>query len=66
MVDRKGPPIVFWISIIALGFLGVYRVTQSPNFEIYRVVDIIQLVGSGACIGAALGGAISTLVHKRT
>lgn len=35
-----------------------YRVIQSPNYEMYRAVDVVQLVGSGVCFGAAMVGVI--------
>jgi len=43
MVDGKRPPTVVWIIPLLIGFVGFYRVTQSPIFEIYRAVDIVQL-----------------------
>ncbi len=61
MVNRKRPPIVFWIIPLLIGSVGFYRVTQSPNFELYRAVDIIQLLGSGLCFGAAIAGVIFML-----
>ena len=48
MVDRKRPPIVVFINPLMVGLAGFYRVTQSPSFELYRTVDIVQLLGFGA------------------
>jgi hypothetical protein len=42
-----------------------YRVTQSPSFEMYRAVDIVQLLGSGVCFGAAMVGMIFMLRGAR-
>ena len=56
MVERKRPPMVVWIVFIialGIGFLGLYRVTQSPSYEMYRTVDIVQLLASGVCFGAS-------------
>lgn len=61
MVDRKLPPIVVFIIPLMVGLVGFYRVTQTPSFELYRTVDIVQLLGSGACFGAAMAGVISRL-----
>jgi hypothetical protein len=56
MVDGKRPPIVVWLVPIMIGLVGFFRVIQSPSFATYRAVDIVQLLGSGVCFGAANGG----------
>jgi hypothetical protein len=61
MENRKRPAIVIWLIPVLIGFAGFYRVTQAPNFGIYRAVDIVQLLGSGVCFGAALVGIIFML-----
>jgi hypothetical protein len=61
MVDGKRPPIAIWVVPILIGVAGFVRVTQSPSFEIYRAVDIVQLLGSGVCFGAAMVGIIFML-----
>ena len=65
MADRKRPPIVIWILPLLIGFVGFYRVMQSPSFEMYRAVDIVQLLGSGVCFGAAMVGLIFMLRGAR-
>jgi hypothetical protein len=65
MGDRKGPPIGVWIVPVLIGIAGFYRVTQSPSFELYRTVDVVQILGSGACLGAAIVGVILTLRGSR-
>ncbi len=65
MVERKRSPIVVWFIPLLIGFIGFYRVTQSPTFETYRAVDIVQLLGSGVCFGAALVGVIFVLRGAR-
>ena len=62
MADRKRPPAVMWIIALFFGLLGFYRVTQSPQFESYRTVDVVQLLASGAGFGVALVGLILWLV----
>jgi hypothetical protein len=59
--DSKRPPIAAWIIPIAIGFVGLYRVMQSPAYPIYHAVDVVQLLGSGVCFGAALVGIIFRL-----
>jgi len=66
MNDRRRPPISIWIVPLMIGFIGFYRVTQSANFQLYRSVDIAQLVGSGMCLGATLVGVIFTLSRARS
>jgi len=61
MVDRKRPTIVVWIVPLLVGFAGFYRVMQSPSFAMYRTVDVVQLLGSGVCFGAAMVGIIFML-----
>ena len=66
MVDRKRPPVVVWLIPLVVGLAGFYRVTQSPNFEMYRAVDVVQLLGSGVCFGAAMVGVIFMLRRPRS
>lgn len=66
MPNRKRPPVVVFIIPLLIGLLGFYRVTQSPQFESYRTVDVVQLLGSGACFGAALTGLMFILLRPRT
>jgi uncharacterized membrane protein len=63
--NRKRPVVVFIIPLI-IGLLGYYRVTQSPQFESYRTVDVVQLLVSGAGFGAALVGVMFTRLRPRT
>jgi hypothetical protein len=65
MSNRKRPPFVVFIIPLFIGLLGFFRVTQSRQFELYRTVDVIQLVVSGACFGAALTGFIFILLRPR-
>jgi hypothetical protein len=66
MNDRSRPSIVIWIGPVLIGLVGVYRVTQSPSFPIYRAVDVLQLLASGLCFGAALVGVIFWLGRTRS
>ena len=57
MPNRKRPPVVVFIISLYIGLLGFYRVTQSPQFESYRTVDVAQLLGFGVAgfLNAAVG-----------
>jgi hypothetical protein len=66
MSDRKRPPVVLLIIPLLIGLLGFYRLAESPQFESYRTVDVIQLVATGACIGVALTGLMVRLLRPRT
>ena len=66
MSNRKRPPVVLFVIPLLIGLLGVYRVMEGPQIESYRTVDVVQLLGSGACFGAALTGLIVILLRPRT
>ena len=65
MSNRKRPPVVVLMTPLFIGLLGFYRVTESPQFESYRTMDVVQLVVSGACFGAALTGLMVMLLRPR-
>ena len=57
MADRKRPLIAVLILpliLVIVGFAGLNRVMQSPNFVMYRTVDVVQFLGSGVCFGVAM------------
>ena len=57
MDDRKRPLLAVLILpaiLVIVGFGGLIRVMHSPNFAIYRTVDVVQLLGSGVCFGVAM------------
>jgi hypothetical protein len=56
MADRKRPRIALWFMPLMLGLVGFHRVTQSPSFQLYRAVDVVQLLASGACFGVTIVG----------
>ena len=39
--------------LIVIASAGVMLATKSSHFEVIRSVDLLQLVGSGACLGVA-------------
>jgi hypothetical protein len=64
MTNRKRPPVVIWIILMLIALGGVYGVTQRPSFAMYRTVDIVQLLGSGVCFGAAMVGVIVSFIRR--
>jgi hypothetical protein len=56
MADGKRPPIAVYLVPIMVGVVGLFRVKRGPSFATYRAVDIVQLLRSGVCFGAAMVG----------
>ena len=57
MADRKRPLIavlILPVIVVIVGFAGLNRVMQSPNFAMYRTVDVVQFLDSGVCFGVAM------------
>ena len=63
--SRRHPPLSVLIFALLLGLLGFFRVMQSPQFESYRTLDVIQLVVSGAGFGVALSGFMVWVLRPR-
>jgi hypothetical protein len=64
-VVRRRSPLVVWFIPLIIGLVGLNRVMQSPNYGLYRAVDIVQLLGSGVCFGATMVGLIFMLRGPR-
>ncbi len=64
-MSRKRSSVVVLVLPLIVGFGGLSRVMQSPAFETYRTVDVVQLLGSGVCFGVALVGGIFMLHGSR-
>jgi hypothetical protein len=65
MAERKRPPVVIFLVPLIIGIIALGSVMQSPQFESYRTVHVIQLVAAGACFGASLTGLVATLARRR-
>jgi hypothetical protein len=65
MANDKRPTILIWLVPVMIGLAGFYRVTQGSSFAMYRMVDVVQLLGSGVCFGAAMVGIIFMLRGAR-
>jgi hypothetical protein len=64
--NRRRPSFAVFIMLLVIGLINFSGVTQSPQFESYRTLDVIRLVLSGACFGVALVGLIFTIFRPRT
>ncbi|MFO0887819.1 MAG: hypothetical protein U0790_01605 [Isosphaeraceae bacterium] len=64
--DRPRQPIraVRFIGL-PLGFLFLAIGLNRPTIANMRTVDLIYLLGTGACLGAGLVGTVLHFVHRR-
>ena len=63
---RRRMPFVLIIISLFIGLAGLSRVMDTPQFESYRTVDVVQLVVSGAGFGVALTVLMFHVVRPRT
>jgi hypothetical protein len=66
MVDRKRRKNVSWIAPLIMGLLSFSSVSSRPSFELYRTLDVVGLLVSGACFGMTFGFAIMARSQRRT
>lgn len=52
---NRGPVMPLGVLLVSLGLLGLYNVTSRLRFETFHTVDVVQLIVTGMCFGAALG-----------
>jgi hypothetical protein len=50
---------------ILIGSIGLSMLAHNPRFEMYRSVDVLQLLASGACFGVALSGMAAMILGRR-
>jgi hypothetical protein len=65
MFKRKRPLAGAFILPLVIGLLMLFSVTQSPQFESYRNMDVAKLLVSGAGFGAALVFLMITICRPR-
>lgn len=65
MADRRLPITMASLLTLFVGLSGLYKVMQSPQFESYRTVDVVQLLGCGACFAGAIAGLVCVIVLSR-
>ena len=42
------------LFVVSVGLIGLYNVTSKPRFDMFHAVDVVQLIATGMCFGAAL------------
>ena len=53
MNNRRQVVAGFLVPVV-VGLAGLSNVTRQPRFEMFHAVDVVQLVATGMCFGAAL------------
>jgi hypothetical protein len=56
MSNRRtgAPKIVVPLFITFMGVAALFNVAGSPGFAAYRSIDVVRLLASGMCFGAAI------------
>ncbi len=49
---RKLAPI---FSVLIIGLINLNNVAGKPRFQTFQTIDVVQLIATGMCFGAALG-----------
>ena len=62
MTGRRRPQ--FWIPLL-FGLLGLSRTIGNPRLASVRGVDIVLLIATGMCLGAALAMIVASLRRSR-
>ena len=52
--------------VVAVGLIGLYNVASKPRFETFHALDVVQLIATGMCFGAALGMLVMFLCGRRS
>ncbi|MGH9733329.1 MAG: hypothetical protein ACRD8A_01905 [Candidatus Acidiferrales bacterium] len=55
------PGVIFFV-----GLIGIVTMAQRPEFQMFRAVDITQLLGSGMCFGAGVVLLVVSLRGERS
>jgi hypothetical protein len=42
------------LLLVSVGLIGLYNVVNKPRFDMFHAVDVVQLIVTGMCFGAAL------------
>jgi hypothetical protein len=59
------PPLVVVFVVIGLGLLLLATGFNRPSIANMRTVDLVHLLGTGACLGAGLVALVVNLVRRR-
>lgn len=53
MHDHRRFGRIFFI-LVAFGLVSLVNVLRRPGLDVIRAVDVVQLIGTGMCFGAAI------------
>ena len=56
---RKFVPV---FSVALIGLINLNNVAGKPRFQTFQTIDVVQLIATGMCFGAALGLLVMLLV----
>ena len=54
MLKRRQGSIAIVLLPLSVGSIGLFNLMQKPRFAEIQSVDVVQLTGSGMCLGVAL------------
>ena len=52
--QRTAPRVLVPLFVAFMGFAALINAASSPSFATLRTVDVVRLIASGICFGAAL------------
>jgi hypothetical protein len=64
MTDRRRGLAPFWVLLI-FGILNVLRLFTNPRLGTYYGPDVVQFVGTGLLLGAAIGLFVASMLGRR-
>lgn len=65
MGDRRELVRIF-VILAVFGLVSLFNMLNKPSFAIMRAVDIVQLIGTGMCFGAAIVALVLFLRNPRS
>ena len=51
---NRRPMLISAAMAVVVGSIGLSQLMEKPRFATYHTVDVVQMLGSGACFGVAL------------
>jgi hypothetical protein len=65
MIDRRRFGRICFV-LAAFGVFSLFGMVEKPGFAAIRLVDVVQLIGVGACFGAAIMALVVLLRSPRS
>ena len=64
MNDRRRlvPGVFVPLFLVFMGLAAFYNVAREPRFEAFRAIDVVRLIATGMCFGAAV---VALVMHFR-